>query len=526
MQIYRSVVLSMKTVITKNEVTPYIFVIIYAFCAALALFMNGDDYLWYYSVEDHDLDVWQTPNGRLFSNKITVWLVRSLPFRTIFITVTLAAFLIFLAKLFDIKNITGRSKYYLTLTLFLFIPTSAYAETVNWICGYTNYVFSMLTVFIYLYFMFRCLFDKYEPKTYSAVAFAILSLVGGLCVEHVTIHNALLAVAMLVLAVKMNKKSVPHAVAFLVGAAVSCFLMFGNGIYSDIYTEGDSVGSRYFEVGFANIMQNAYSFVVVHYTKDYWIVPIVISIAFTVLYMKRDFNEKLPKYMKPSMVICWLYSAYSIFTMCISNLRVFTPQMRTVALEAAFSFIYIVAIAYLVWCFADKNGRIRAYLYLISTLLVTGPFLFISPATARCFFANNMFWILLCGEILTTALKTIDVKKREKIGGFVFSFAFCTVFLVLTACFTNKYINTLRFEYVKEQLKDEKNRKIDLLLLPYTEFNHDDLKDGLLDSTYGIGDLTYSKYILKYYDIEADPDKKYIESTVSPYNYYIREVEY
>lgn len=516
----------MKRIDSKKQLFPYIFVLIFAVCSSLALFMNGDDYLWFYSVEDHDLDKWQTPNGRFFSNKVTIWLVRSFSFRTIFIALTFALFLIIMAKIFDLRNFLGSSKYYLTTIFFIFIPHATYSETVNWISGYTNYVFSMLMVFIYILFMFRCIFDKYAPKPYTSVFFFFIALVGGLCVEHVTIYNALLAFTLLILAFRMNIKSIPHAVAFLIGAAISCFLMFGNGIYSDIYSKGDDIGKRSFEVGFANIIQNAYSFIVVHYTKDFWLMPIVITIAFTILYLKKEFGEKIPKYLKSCMMICWLYSSYSIYTMCISDLRVFTPQMRTVALEAAFAFLYIVAIAYLVWVFLEKNSKIRAYIYLVSTLLLTGPFLFISPATARCFFANYMFWILFCGEVLTSAVKTIDEKNREKIRGFVFAFSFCSVFLILTACLTNKFINTLRFDYIKEQLNDEKSRKVDLLLLPYTEYNHDDLNDGLLNAGEGSDDFTYSKYILKYYGIETDPSQNYVESKVSAYNYFIQKDEY
>ena len=496
---------------------PLILICFFSFFTAIALFMNGDDYIWYYSIEDSELVSLQTPNGRFFSNKVTVWLVHSFFFRMIFVTVTFAALLIVVGKLLDFRNVTNEVKYYLSVVLFIFIPHSTYAETVNWISGYTNYIFSILTVFIYLIFMFRCLFDNYEPKPYSAFLFGILSFVGGLCVEHITIYDVFLAIAFLILTSKKNKKSRLHAICYLIGALMSCFLMFCNSIYSDIYHSGDSIGNRYFEFEFADIMQNAYSSVVGHYTKDYWIAAVILTIAFTVLYFKKDFGKNAPKYLRVCMAICWLYSSYSVFTMCISDLRVFTPAMRTVAIETAFSFIYVVAIAYLIYVFIDKDGKIRSYLYLISTFLLTAPFLFISPATPRCFFANYMFWILLCGEILTAAIKTINPKHIERMKGITLAFAFCSVLLILTACLTNKYINTLRFDYIKEQVEDKKNRSIKLILLPYTEFHHDDLEDGLLTSSAAIGDIKYSDYILKYYDIELDKDQKYSESTVSPY---------
>ena len=334
----------LKRIAGNKAFYPILLIVVFSVLSAFSLFMNGDDYFWYYIFENKELEAWVVANGRLFSNKITYWLVRSFAFRTIFVWISFAAFLILLGKLFDFKNVLGRYKYYLVLLFFVFIPHSTYAETVNWISGYTNYVFSMLCIFIYLSFVFKCFFKGYSPKIYSSFAFLILALIGGLCVEHVTIYNLFLAVAVLFIAFKLNKKCILHAVFFLVGTVVSCLIMFGNNNYSEIKTE-DSIGMRAYVFSYSDIMHNAFTYVVKHYTKDFWIISIILTLSFTFFYIKSDFNEKKPKYLNVCMAICWLYSAYSIFTMCISDFRAITPAMRVVALETAFSFIYVVAIA-------------------------------------------------------------------------------------------------------------------------------------------------------------------------------------
>lgn len=509
---------------SKKQLIPYFFICLFALGSALSLFMNGDDYIWCYSDECPELSPWRFPNGRLFSNFVTKYLTRIFSFRIIFVFITFSLTLIFLGRLFDYHNITKSTKYYIASILFVFIPHGTYAETVNWISGYTNYVFSMLIIMIYIFFVFKCIFDGYIPKPYSAALILLISLCCGLCVEHVTIYCVILGAVTVILAFKKNKKVVLHTLAFLMGSVVSCFLMFGSSMYSDIYSNGDSLGGRAFHIGFENIMQNAYSYVFMHYTKDYWIISAAITVCFTVLYIKKDFTEKSPKYLKLCMVICWLYAAYSVFTMCVSDLRVFTPAMRVAAFETAFSFIYVVAIAYLIYVFLDKNGRIRAYFYMISTLLLTGPFLFISPVTPRCFLANYIFWILLCGEIFTAAIKDTDTKYTVKMRVGAFALAFCSVFLVMTACITNKYINELRYDYIKEQLQDKKNKQIRIILLPYTEFNYDDLQEGLIYTSPFMDDIRYADYIMKYYGIEIDKDIKYVEQKISPYDYYIEKI--
>lgn len=515
----------MKKTKDKNTAASVLLLIVFSVLTAFSQFMNGDDYLWYYSVEDPMLDSWTKANGRLFSNQMTIWLCRSIPFRTVFVAVTFAIFLILLSKLFDFRNITKGSKYCLALILLIMIPSTTYAETVVWISGYTNYIFSMVILFGYILFMFRYLFSQSTPKLWTALIILPAAVIGGLCVEHITIYSFFLSVTMIILAVKMKKKCLPHALMYFTGVVISCVLMFGRSTYTDIAVDGDAVGNRYFEIGFANIMQNAYTYVIPHFTKDYWIMPILITAAFTLIYAKTDFSEKKPKYLNTCLVVCWLYSIYSIFTTCFSNFRIFSPAMRIVALETAFAFVYLVSLAYLIRVFMDRNGMIRSWIYLLSTFLVTAPFVFISPATARCFLADYLFWVLLCGEVITTVLKTINVKLRKKFSVFCFVSSAAAASLILYACLSNKYINTLRYEYIKEQISDKNCRSVELILLPYTEYNHEDLEDGLFDSELSVGDFSYGKYIMKYHGIEYDGKTKYLEIKVSPYDYFIKKAE-
>ena len=131
----------MRKCIQKKQFFPFFFIALFGILTSLSVFMYGDDYLWYYSTEDPQLSSWAAPNGRFVSNQITVWLCRSISFRTIFIAFFYCFMLIFLSNLFDFRNITKSSKYYLTLLLFIFIPSKTYAETVLWISGFANYIF-------------------------------------------------------------------------------------------------------------------------------------------------------------------------------------------------------------------------------------------------------------------------------------------------------------------------------------------------------------------------------------------------
>ena len=485
--------------------------------------MQGDDYIWFFSGKDHVLDECLVPNGRYFSNIIISYLINNVYFRTVFVSISLSLFLILLANLFDFRNFTAYSKYSLTLICFIMIPTSTYAETVNWISGYTNYVFSMLIVFVYLLFIFKCIFDGYKPHRITAILFLVLSFIGGLCVEHITLYNVGISVVMLVLTLKMNQKCCLHVAFFLLGAVASCLLMFFNQNYSNIYNEGDQIGTRFFILDMSDMMQNAFSNVALHYTKSFWFITIIVALSFSFIYLKTNLADTKYKYLKPCIMICWFYSSYSIFTNCVSNIHDFTPALKVTALETSFSFIYVVAIAYLIYAFLDKKSQIRSYIYLISSFVVTASFIILSPVTSRCFLANYLFWILLCGEIITASFKYIPSDYYHKASLFVFAFTVMCSCLVLTVCLTNKYIDTLRYDYIKEQLKNEKSRSINIILLPYDEYNNDDLKKCFENNIFH--EDNYEKYILEYHNINPDMVKDKLVVLCSPYDYYIEKDE-
>ncbi len=495
---------------------PYLMLIIFSVCTSLSEFLIGDDFLWFYSKSDSSLASWGITNGRVFSNWLTYLLVRSNLFRTVFIALTFFLFILILSRLFDFERKIGKSRIYLCLFLFVLIPRTTYAETVNWISGYTNYVISILLLFIYVSFAFRCVFLEYKPRKVSSVLFLPLALACGLCVEHITIYCAFFSVLMLIIIIRKNKTAVIHSLMFTAGAFASVCIMFFNDSYKQIYLSGDEVGNRYFELGIANIMQNAYSFVVMHYTKDFWPSAVLITCGLTFLYFKYEAEKT--KYMKLSMTVCWLYSSYSVFTDIFENLRSNTPEMKIIALETAFSFLYVVSIAYLAFVLLKKGRRCRVYIYLASTFLLTAPFVLISPSTARCYFANYMFWILICGEILSEVYEHFSERLVEKIRGFASAVTFSVVFLISYICLTNKYYNVVRIDYIKEQLQDESRKHINIITLPYRDYTIDEFY-LCISENYGIGETEYRDYILRYYNIDADEvaRRKYIEYGTKDY---------
>ena len=510
--------------ITENKAFfPILLIVIFSIISAFSLFMIGDDYLWYYSVEESKLEGWSAPNGRLFSNWITIGLVRSTSFRIIFVTVTLFLFIYFIGKLIDFQKAAFNLKYYFGLILLIMIPSATYRETIHWISGFPNYVFSMVIILFYLLFIFKCCFDNYIPPKPIAIFFLLIGLVGGLCVEHITIYNVVLSIALFIIVLKRKKNCILHSFFFMLGTMIACFLMFNNGVYSGIFSGTDIVGGRSLKLDFFDIMQSAFSYVAVHYSKDYWIASVIISVCFTLLLFGKFNGINKPKYLKLTLTVCWLYSGYSVFTSCFSNFRPLNAAMRIVAIETAFSFIYIVSIVYLINVFLDKNGRMRSYIYIISSLLVTLPFILVSPVTPRCFFANYVFWMLLCGEMF---FSVINMKKPERVLSLldraVGTVSIAFVFAMSLVSLTNRCFDDVRYRYIREQLESGE-KSIKIILLPYSEYSLDDLDNGLFTNREHVGNYYFSEYSILYHDIEPSKDKEYIEIPISTYDYYMEK---
>lgn len=508
----------------KNRKTALPLILVFSVISAFSLFMNGDDYLWFFSGTDKDLASWTMANGRIFSNKVTVLLTRNIPFRIVFVALTLSFLLFFLVKIMEFHKTSVPLRSYLFLSLVVLIPCRTYKQTILWISGFTNYVFSVAISVAFLYFVFKCIFDDWKPKALSSVVFLISGFIGGLCVEHITIYNVVMGIVSSVFILKLKKKGSLHSLMYLTGSVCACFFMFSNKYYSDIYSGSDSVGERVFKFEFSDIYQNALSNVALHYTKDFWIIPVIISLCFTILYYRRTGKLKNTDSAKICLSICLIYSGYSVFTSCFSDLRPINENMKTVVSETVFSFMYVISVVYLTYCFLEKDGIKRAFIYLISSLLVTLPFIFLSPVSPRCFFANYIFWILFAGELFCFTFNAVKKKKAvDLIENAMRLVALSLVFMISFVSLSNRYFDDLRYDYIREQL-DSGVKNINIMALPYTEYTSDDLEEGLLV----VSDI-YFKYRLMYhgfnYDGIYENIKKggYVEVKTSTYDYYMEK---
>ena len=502
---------------------PTIMIVVFVLISALCLVFTSDDFVWYFVYENEDLKNYRMPNGRYLTNVIVYFLVKSTLFRTVFYTCVLSGMIILMSKIACIGQKNFNKNYLLTFFLFLMIPPETYGEVINWISGFPNYVFSFFLTSVYILFLFNYLFKENKINNYYAPLFFVLGLGSSLCVEHITIYNCFLSVFSIVIILLKKKKVSFHSICYLLGTIIGTLLMFTNPVYNNIGGEGDELGNRSFHFSFADIYYNVFKFIVVNYSKKLWVINAIIILSLTFFIRKK--STKGHKYSKVCSFIIWCYGIYSFFISCLSDLKSTSYSMKFEALELAFAFLYVVSLLYLFYSYLNKECFFRCSFYLISTVLLTAPFAFISPVTPRCMFADYMFWIMLAVELSVSIFDSIEINTVKMI---IKVLTFCTIGTsVGISCMniTNKYYDVKRSEFLCQQVNNGM-KHLQFVELPYDKYTWDEYTSDTLFDKVLDGDFSYGQLIFMYYGIDEGIDFdniSYNTITTSDYNLYISE---
>ncbi|MDE5556326.1 MAG: hypothetical protein K2J32_01350, partial [Ruminococcus sp.] len=300
---------------------------------------------------------------------------------------------------------------------------------------------------------------------------------------------------------------------YLIGSILSLTLMFFNNTYSQIINGNDETGVRNFEFSFSDIYFKMYKYVIPNYAKTFWIVHIIIAFSFLIMYLRKENHSK---YEKICIYICIAYSVYSIFASCFSEFIIISASMKIRAFEGVFIALYLISIVYLCIKLLNIDSAIRCVIYLVSSLIVTAPFIVVSPITPRCIFADYIFWLLMTGELFLTSFNDYKFFKTDIFVDVIFILPLTMSVIITGINMINNHYNTIRFDYIKEQL-DNNSKIIYLVNLPYTNYAYEDF-DEILFSEILDNNNSYGTYIFRYHGIEMNPNEhKFI--FISPEDY-------
>ena len=159
----------------------------------------------------------------------------------------------------------------------LFAQRSFYCQIFNWTSGFTNYIISLLFLFIYFNYT-KPVFDKRKPRggIITAVVFLIVGFCGALCIENITIYNCLFSIFVIVFSLVTMKKVVAANITYLLGTLAGTILMFSASNYNDIASGNDSIGLRSFEFAFDDIATKIYLEIIPFYACAFFILHFIL----------------------------------------------------------------------------------------------------------------------------------------------------------------------------------------------------------------------------------------------------------
>ncbi len=385
-----------------------------AFCQIV----NGDDFGWIIYTGMENIFGDKTENGRYFTNLLTYIFVNYPFVRICSFSLLLFALFIILARLISSGVNAENIHFYASALFIMCTPAAIYSQTIAWISGFTNYIIGTLLSLLYIYLCLPILKSEMPKRgVFLTGAITILGFIGALCVENVTFFNIAFGVGIIVFSLMSFRKILPYNAAYLAGTLIGTAVMFMNSNYRSISDGDQAVGDRrYMEFGFSDIVTKLYSEVNPLYVKGFMLINIVIAVSVISVYSmkRRSSDEKLFKYSKPCLYIVASYAAYSVFTGIFCDFGISSQAYRMQALEAAYTFLYLISLIYLVKGLFDSYTFRRFLTLMLGSLIVSAPFLVANPANARCFFTDYIFWAAAAGTLAVYAAdkKKLSDKKR------------------------------------------------------------------------------------------------------------------
>ena len=508
------------------------------FSAVIAgtLILRGDDIIWKSGCSKSDIMGEQSLNGRYFTNLLTYLTTR---YNIIGILTAFILLVMFHQLLLRVMDVGGTSFGYTALfsafAVFT-IDTATFSQTMNWLSGISCYVAATVLLLGYLLYC-KPLFGSADPaySRCSLVVPLITGFLGALCLENVTVYNVMLAVFVMIYSYKRFKKVYAGYILYFVAVVAGTVVMFTDHTYSSLFSQkSDADGFRSVKLDFSDISHQMYDNMFSFYSIKFWILHIIICVSFLVLYSAKfsDSPKKAPKYTLPALTVSVLYTSYSFFSVVFSSFAVWNVDLTIRAIEAAFTVIYVASLLYLGWALCGKDTALRFILYIVSTVVLSAPFVAVNPVNARCFFTDYVFWVLAACEL---TLEAGVAPKFEKnfvsrtfsavvIGYLAFSLSYISIW--------NKYTDIKRISYIKEQVDSGKST-IEIITLPYPAYQAADtlavykssLENNSDKSQLSNGeDLGYliGKEILKENGIEFDPQEKNLV-LITLYDYSLKD---
>lgn len=181
-------------------------------------------------------------NSRYVGNFFAVIMCRSPLVKTLILGLSTFFIPVLMARLTPLGGGDFLPAYLACNIGILLVPSPVWRETFAWVCGFGNYGISILLFLLWLTAL-RHVEQKRTRLWAWAAALFVLTTAMPLFLENQAVLQ-LGGAVLLALYALWDKELRPPFWACLAGSLLGCFLLFFNGIYSDLISTGGAIGLR------------------------------------------------------------------------------------------------------------------------------------------------------------------------------------------------------------------------------------------------------------------------------------------
>ncbi len=449
-------------------------------------------------------------NGRYLGNLLVMVLTRSLPAKIILMTAGVLALPLLVSRL-------ANPKLYLLLPLSLLgmavMPADLFRQTVVWASGFSNYMPPVLLTLCYLLLVWDLWGDTTPVQSkWGPLCALLIGGCGALFMEHVTLYNLALAVAVLVFSKIKHHRTYATHWCFLSGALVGAGIMFTNSAYGFISTGKDQFSYRSMAIGgtvqryFDTIGKNIFH-ISNYLTECNAVLNVLLAALFCIvlhrLFKKGSVTKSRRVWLTVSAGVLVAYAAYSSVLTLWAKIAGSNIARNSIAPGWRFAFTLLFSFALLLCILLGIESRRRKgqmLFALVSVYVFCTPLFIVTPLTARCFLPCYAMFMLLAALLLDLIYRdTANKPKAARTAGMVFAACLIALGVFYATVFVQiKDYSAGREAYVQTQI-DRGEKQVYLPMYPaYTS-------DYIRGSTPQDGSVWEERYKL-FYGIDPDID--------------------
>lgn len=449
-------------------------------------------------------------NGRYLGNLLVMVLTRSLPVKILLMTPSILALPLLVSRL-------ANRKLFLLFPLSLLgvavMPADLFRQTIVWVSGFSNYMPPVLLTLCYLLLVWDLWGDTPPIQGKWAPPCALLiGLCGALFMEHVTLYNLALAVAVLIFSKVKHRKTYATHWYFLVGAFAGAALMFTNSAYGFISSGKDqfnyrsvAVGGtvqRYFDTIGGNIIR-----ITNYLIECNALMNVLLATLFCIvlhrLFKKGSLTKGRKIWLILSAGILVAYATYSFVLTVWAKVTKSNAAHNAIDPGWRFAFTLLFSLALLLCILLGIESRRRKsqmVFALVSVYVFCTPLFVVTPLTARCFLPCYAMFMLLAALLLDLIYRdTADQQKATRTASAVFAACLLALSIFYTTVFVQvKSYTVARDAFVQSQIQDGKQ---EVYLPKYPAYTGDYVRGSTPKN-----DSIWEKRYKMFYHIDPDID--------------------